>query len=54
MPFILFGLVYGVQHHFQQYLSYIVVVSFIGGGNKRTRRKPIYIVIPLQILYKMF
>jgi hypothetical protein len=27
-------LVYGVQHHFQQYFSYIVVVSFIDGGNQ--------------------
>ena len=26
-----------VQRHFQQYFSYIVVVSFIGEGN---RRKP--------------
>ena len=26
--------------HFQQYFSYIVVVSFIGGGNQSTRRKP--------------
>jgi hypothetical protein len=36
-----FGLVwfYGVQRHFQQYFSYIVVVSFIGGGNRSTRRK---------------
>jgi len=25
---------------FQQYFSYIVAVSFIGGGNQRTRRKP--------------
>jgi hypothetical protein len=25
--------------HFQQYFSYIVVVSFIGGGNRRNRRK---------------
>ena len=24
----------------QQYFSYIEAVSFIGGGNKRTRRKP--------------
>ena len=24
---------YGVQRHFQQYLSYIVAVSFIGRGN---------------------
>jgi hypothetical protein len=27
-----FGLVYGVYHHFQQYFSYTVTVSFIGGG----------------------
>jgi hypothetical protein len=26
--------------HFQQYFTYIVVVSFIGGGNRRIRRKP--------------
>jgi hypothetical protein len=26
-------------HHFQQYFSYIVAVSFIGGGNRSTRRK---------------
>jgi len=31
---------YGVLHHFQQYFSYIVTVSFIGGGNRTTRRKP--------------
>jgi len=24
----------------EQYFSYIVVVSFIGGGNRSTRRKP--------------
>ena len=30
----------GVQRHFQQYLSYLVAVSFIVGGNGRTRRKP--------------
>ena len=28
-------LVYGVKCHFQQYFSYIVAVSFIGGGNWR-------------------
>ena len=33
------GLVYGVEGHFQQYFSYIVPVSFIGGGNRCTRRK---------------
>ena len=31
---------YGVYCHFQQYFSYIVVVSFIGGGNRSIRRKP--------------
>jgi len=25
---------------FQQYFSYIVAVSFIGGGNRSIRRKP--------------
>ena len=30
----------GAEHHFQPYISYIVAVSFIGGGNRRTRRKP--------------
>jgi hypothetical protein len=28
------GYGYGVEHHFQQYFSYIVVVRFIGGGNQ--------------------
>jgi len=32
--------VIGVKHHFQQYFSYIVVVSFIGGRNRNTQRKP--------------
>jgi hypothetical protein len=27
-------------HHFQQYFSYIVAVSFIGGGNRSKQRKP--------------
>ena len=30
----------GVYRHFRQYFSYIVAVSFIGGGNWRTQRKP--------------
>jgi hypothetical protein len=30
----------GAEHLFQQYISYIVAVSFVGGGNQRTRRKP--------------
>ena len=31
------GVDYGVERHFQKYFSYIVAVSFIGGGH---RRKP--------------
>ena len=34
-----FGLDFGVKRHFQQYSSYIVAVSFIGGGNRSTRKK---------------
>ncbi len=30
----------GIYRHFQQYFSYIVAISSIGGGNRRTRRKP--------------
>jgi hypothetical protein len=30
----------GVERHFQQYFSYFVAISFIGGGNRRIRRKP--------------
>ena len=39
-------MVYGVYRHLQQYITYIVEVSsivevsFIGGGNRNTRRKP--------------
>ena len=32
------GLVYGVQRHYQKYFSYIMAVSFIGGGNQRKPR----------------
>jgi len=35
----LLGMDYGIKCHFQQYLSYILEVSFIGGGNWSTRRK---------------
>jgi len=31
---------FGVKRHFKQYFSYIVTVSFIGGGNQSTWRKP--------------
>jgi len=40
MKQIQFGLVYGILSHIQQYFSYIMAVSFIGGGSKSTRRKP--------------
>jgi hypothetical protein len=33
-------MVYGVLRHFQQYVSYIVAVSFIDGLNRITRSKP--------------
>jgi len=33
-------MVFGVKRYFQQYFSYIVAVSFIGDGNRSTRRKP--------------
>jgi len=29
-----------IQHHIQPYFSHIISVSFIGGGNRSTRRKP--------------
>jgi hypothetical protein len=32
-------MVYGDEHHFQQYFSYIVAVSFIGGGKQSIQRK---------------
>ena len=31
---------YGVYGHFQQYFSCILAISFIGGGNRSTLRKP--------------
>jgi hypothetical protein len=33
-------LIFGVQHHFQQYFSYIMATSFSGGRSRSTRRKP--------------
>ena len=29
---------HGVERHYQQYFSYIVMVSFIGGGNSNSQR----------------
>ena len=34
------GYGYGNKRHFQQYLNYIVAVSFIDGENWSTQRKP--------------
>jgi len=31
-------MVYGVYRQFQQYFSYMVAISFIGGGNRSTRK----------------
>ena len=36
----LVGWFYGVEHHFQQYFSYIVAVNYIRGGNRSAWRKP--------------
>jgi hypothetical protein len=33
-------MVYGLWCHLKQYFSYIVTVSFLGGGNRSTQRKP--------------
>jgi len=33
-------LAFSALRHFQQYFSYIVAVSFIGGENRSTRKKP--------------
>jgi hypothetical protein len=35
----LFGLINGIYRHFQQYFSYIVAISFIGGGNREDPEK---------------
>jgi hypothetical protein len=40
LAFVVACLLDGVYRHFQQYFSYIVAVSFIGGGNLSTQRKP--------------
>ena len=34
------GEVYSIQHYVIKFVSYIVTVSFIGGRNRSTRRKP--------------
>jgi hypothetical protein len=36
----LIWLIYYVQRHFQQYLSYIMATSFNGGGSRSTLREP--------------
>jgi hypothetical protein len=42
--------VYGVLHHFQQYFSYIVVISFIGGGNPEKVTDKLYHIM----LYRVY
>jgi hypothetical protein len=44
-------MVFNTTFNFQQNLSYIVVVSFIGGGNQTTRRKAIKQLIFAYWLY---
>ena len=50
------SMVYGVERHFLQYFCYIVVVCFIGRGNRSTKRKPLTCHKSLTnfILYKNF
>jgi len=48
-----FLFVCGVLCHFQHYFSYIVMISFIGGGNWSTRRKPPICRRSLQMLYRL-
>ena len=40
LEFRIFDLIFGVQRHFQQYFSYIMVISFNGGRSRSTRREP--------------
>jgi len=42
---------YGVYRHFQQYFSYIVAVSVIGGENLSTRRNHRHVPSHWQTLY---
>ena len=35
----MFGLFYGAQRHFQQYFIFIVVISFIDGGNRYPQKE---------------
>jgi hypothetical protein len=42
------------KHHFQQYFSFIVADSFIGGGNQSIRRNYIPATIYIYILLKDF
>jgi hypothetical protein len=49
IPYMWWFMVYGVEHHFQQYFSYILAVSFIGDirvyrGNTGGRRVSIRMI----------
>ena len=53
------GLGHGFLHHFQQYFSYIVVISFIGGKNHDLSHvtmyicvKPTFIFVEMEVLCK--
>ena len=39
-----FGWFYGTECHFQQYFSYIVAVSFLGGGNQCPEKSNYYMI----------
>ena len=43
-----------VASHFQQYFSYIVAVSFIGGGNRSNLRKPPICRKPLSTIFQLY
>jgi hypothetical protein len=50
-----FILVYDVECRFQQYFSYIMAVSFNGGGNRSTRRnhRPVTDKLYHKLLYRV-
>ena len=55
--YVWFSFGYGVERHFQQYFSYIVMVSFIGWGNRSTQRNASHNVVlstPCQYLYYIY
>jgi hypothetical protein len=53
-PILKFAKGYCGRHHIQQYISYIVLISFIGGENLSTRRKPLTCCKSLKLDHIMF